>query len=101
MARKSVIARELKRQKIVFANQEKRAYLSSRRSDVNLTHEERQEAQLLLQKMSRDSSASRLRNRCVLTGRPRGVFKRFNLSRTQIREQAMLGNVPGLKKASW
>jgi small subunit ribosomal protein S14 len=101
MARKSVIARELKRQKIVFANKEKREYLSSRRSDVNLTYEERQEAQLLLQKMSRDSSASRLRNRCVLTGRPRGVFKRFNLSRTQLREQAMLGNVPGLKKASW
>jgi small subunit ribosomal protein S14 len=101
MARKSVIARELKRQKIVFANKEKRAYLSSRRSDVNLTNEERQEAQLSLQKMSRNSSASRLRNRCVLTGRPRGVFKRFNLSRTQIREQAMLGNVPGLKKASW
>ena len=52
MARKSVIARELKRQKIVFANKEKREYLSSRRSDVNLTHEERQEAQLSLQKMS-------------------------------------------------
>ena len=101
MARKSVIARELKRQKIVFANKEKREYLSSRRSDVNLTHAERQEAQLLLQKMSRDSSASRLRNRCLLTGRPRGVFKRFNLSRTQLREQAMVGNVPGLKKASW
>lgn len=101
MARKSVIARELKRQKTVFANKEKRESLSSRRSDVNLTHEERHKAQLLLQKMPRDSSTSRLRNRCVLTGRPRGVFKRFNLSRTQIREQAMLGNVPGLKKASW
>ena len=101
MAKKSIIARDLKRQKIVSANKEKRDYLSNRRSDINLTYEERQEAQLLLQKMSRDSSSVRLRNRCALTGRPRGVFQRFNLSRTQIREQAMLGNIPGLKKASW
>ena len=101
MAKKSIIARELKRQKLVSRHKQKREYLSNRRSDISLTYEEREEAQILLQKMPRDSARTRLCNRCVLTGRPRGVFKRFNLSRTQLREHAMLGNIPGLRKASW
>jgi small subunit ribosomal protein S14 len=101
MARTSNIVREHKREKIVAIYKTRRDQLRQKRSDINLSVEERWEAQVALQKLPRNSSPSRLRNRCALTGRPRGVFKRFHLSRTQIREQAMCGNLPGLKKASW
>jgi small subunit ribosomal protein S14 len=101
MARTSNIVREHKREKIVAVYKDRRDDLRQKRSDINLSADERWQAQVALQQLPRDSSPFRLRNRCALTGRPRGVFKRFKLSRTQVREQAMLGNLPGLKKASW
>ena len=80
---------------------EKRAALKAIINDINATDEDRWNAQLQLQKLPRDSSKSRLRNRCQITGRPHGVYRKFKLSRIKLREEGMKGNVPGLKKASW
>ena len=101
MARSSIVAREYKREAVVKRYAQRRSILAKKRSDLSLSEQERWEAQIALQKLPRNSSSCRLRNRCAITGRPRGVFRRFNLSRTQIREQAMEGNLPGVKKASW
>lgn len=101
MAKKSMINRELKREKIVAKYAEKRAQLKAVISDVNASDEERLNAMLALQALPRNSSPVRLRNRCGLTGRPHGYFRKFGLSRNKLRERVMQGDVPGVRKASW
>jgi small subunit ribosomal protein S14 len=93
--------RELKREALVAKFAAKRAELKAIVSNVNSSDEERWNAQQALQKLPRDSSASRLQRRCQMTGRPHGVYRKFKLSRIKLREEGMKGNVPGLKKASW
>src|SRR5574344_3113273 len=101
MAKKSMINRELKRQQTVAKFAEKRAALKAVIANPNSSPEERWEAQIALQKQPRDASASRLRNRCRITGRPHGVYRKFGLGRNKLREAAMRGDVPGLVKSSW
>lgn len=101
MAKVSMKERELKRQKAVSKYSSKRAEIKAKIADVNLSDEERWEAQVALQKLPRDASPSRLRNRCQITGRPRGYVGKFGLSRIKLREAAMRGDVPGLVKSSW
>lgn len=101
MAKVSMRNRELKREELIAKFAEKRTALKAIISNVNSSDEERWDAQMALQKLPRDSSPSRLRRRCQMTGRPHGVYRKFKLSRIKLREQGMLGNVPGLKKASW
>ena len=101
MAKKSMIAREVKRAKTVAKYAEKRAKIKATIADVNATDEERYEAQVALQKLPRDAGPTRQRRRCAITGRPHGVYRKFGLSRHKLREAAMRGDVPGLKKASW
>ncbi|MBU2038891.1 MAG: 30S ribosomal protein S14 [Thalassobium sp.] len=101
MAKISMKNRELKREALVAKFAAKRAELKAIVSNVNSSDEERWNAQQALQKLPRDSSASRLQRRCQMTGRPHGVYRKFKLSRIKLREEGMKGNVPGLKKASW
>ena len=101
MAKISMKQREAKREKLVAKHAEKRAALKAIILNVDSSDEDRWAAQIQLQKLPRDSSKSRLRNRCQITGRPHGVYRKFKLSRIMIREQGMMGNIPGLKKASW
>lgn len=101
MAKVSMVEREKKRIKTVAKFAAKRAALKAIISDVNSTDDERWDAQIALQKLPRDASPVRLRNRCGLTGRPHGFYRKFGLSRTKLREATMRGDVPGLKKASW
>jgi small subunit ribosomal protein S14 len=101
MAKTNMIERDKKRAALVKKYAKKRAELKSKVIDETASYEERQAAAVALQKLPRDSSASRVRNRCQLTGRSRGVYRKFGLSRTKLREVAMRGEVPGLKKASW
>src|SRR6218665_2054281 len=101
MAKTSMKNRELKRQQTVAKYAKKRAELKATIANPNTSPEARWEAQIALQKQPRDASASRLRNRCRLTGRPHGVYRKFGLARNKLREAAMRGDVPGLVKASW
>lgn len=101
MAKSSMINREHKRTRLVKQHAEKRAKLKSMCIDESLSEEERAKARVDLQKMPRDSSASRMRNRCQVTGRPHGYYRKFGLSRNRLRLVAMRGDVPGLVKASW
>ena len=101
MAKRNMINRELKRIKLVARYAKKRAALKETIRDLNATPEDRFAAVEALQKLPRDSSKSRVRNRCKITGRSRGVYKKFGLSRHKLREAAMRGEVPGLTKASW
>lgn len=101
MAKLSLINREEKRRKMVAQYANKRAALEAVINDVSLSDQERYDARLKLQAFPRNSSASRLRNRCQLTGRPRGVFRKFGLCRNKLREVAFRGEVPGMTKASW
>lgn len=101
MAKKSMIAREVKRIKTVAKFAEKRASLKAIMNDSNLSSEERYEASIKLQKLPRNSSPSRVVRRCQITGRPHAVYRKFGLSRNKLRELAMKGDVPGLVKASW
>ncbi|MCF7203883.1 30S ribosomal protein S14 [Pseudomonas oligotrophica] len=101
MAKESMKNRELKRQRLVAKFAQKRAALKAVIVNPNASPEERWNAQIALQKQPRDASASRLRNRCRLTGRPHGVYRKFGLSRNMLRQAAMRGDVPGLVKASW
>ncbi|MDR5894216.1 MULTISPECIES: 30S ribosomal protein S14 [Halomonas] len=101
MAKKSMIERELKRTKLVAKYAAKRAELKAIIQDVNASDEERFEATLKLQQLPRDSSPVRQRNRCRVTGRPHGFYNKFGLGRNKLREAAMRGDVPGLKKSSW
>jgi len=101
MAKTNMIMREKKRAALVAKLGKKRDALKAIIADVNVGYEEKQAAVVSLQKMPRDSSYTRKRNRCKLTGRTRGVYSKFGLARHKLREAAMKGEVPGLKKASW
>jgi small subunit ribosomal protein S14 len=101
MAKKSMIAREDKRSSLVKKLAQKRSALKEVIRNPNTSFEEKESAVLQLQKLPRDSSASRMRNRCNLTGRPHGYYRKFGLCRNKLREATMRGDVPGLGKASW
>jgi len=101
MAKKSMIQREIKRAKLVAKYAEKRTELKAIVRNVNSTDEERRAAQVKLNAMPRDASPTRQRNRCSITGRPHGVYRKFGLGRNKLREGAMKGEIPGLTKASW
>ncbi|MEH6587598.1 MAG: 30S ribosomal protein S14 [Halioglobus sp.] len=101
MAKKSMIARENKRTRMVAKYAEKRTALKAMIADVNASDEEKWDAQIALQKLPRDASPVRQRRRCQITGRPHGVYRKFGLCRNKLREAAMRGDVPGLVKASW
>lgn len=101
MAKVSMVEREKKRIKLTDKYYSKRQSLKQILKDCNSTDDEKWAAQLELQKLPRDSSPVRLRNRCGLTGRPHGYYRKFGLARIKLREAAMRGEVPGLRKASW
>jgi len=101
MAKQSMIERDKKRAKLANRYFAKRQELKAIISDLNSTDEDRWNAVLKLQTLPRDSSPSRQRNRCRQTGRPHGVLRKFGLSRIKVRETAMRGEIPGLRKASW
>ncbi len=101
MAKTSLIERQLKREKLVAKYAKKRTELKAIINDANRSDEERMTARLELQGLPRNANPTRLRNRCELTGRPRGVYRQFGLGRTKIREVAFKGDIPGLTKASW
>lgn len=101
MAKRAVINREQKRRDTVKKFAAKRAALQAIITNVKSSDEERYAARQKLQALPRDASPVRLRNRCALTGRPRGVFSKFGLGRTKLREFAMRGEIPGVIKASW
>jgi small subunit ribosomal protein S14 len=101
MAKKSQIARQKKREKLVKKYAAKRTELKNRARDQSLTHEERMEARGQLSKLPRSSSPVRLSTRCIVSGRSRAVYREFGLSRITFREMALEGKLPGIKKASW
>lgn len=101
MTRQALIERELKRELTVEKFKEKRAQLFAIINDSGATEDEKFEARLALQKLPRNSSPSRQRNRCALTGRPRGTFRKFGLARNKLRDLALKGDIPGVIKASW
>jgi small subunit ribosomal protein S14 len=101
VAKLSLINRDLKRQALVKKFARKRAELQAVIDDQSRSEEERYQARLKLQQLPRNSSKTRLRNRCELTGRPRGTYRKFGLARNKLREAAMRGDVPGITKASW
>ncbi len=101
MAKISMIERERKRARIVTRFAAKRAELKALIDDTELSLEDRRAARLRLQKLPRNASPTRLRNRCHITGRPHGYYRKFGLARNKLREAAMRGDVPGLIKSSW
>jgi small subunit ribosomal protein S14 len=101
MAKKSMIQREIKRSRTVARYAAKRAELKEIIRSPKFSDEEKQMAQDKLQKMPRDASPVRMRNRCAITGRPHGYYRKFGLGRNKLRESAMKGEIPGLSKASW
>jgi len=101
MAKKSMIERERKRQKLVDQYAARRAALKAVAGDKAVTVEERFKAALKLAELPRNSSATRLRNRCQLTGRPRAVYRKMKISRIMLRELGSNGEIPGLVKSSW
>ncbi len=101
MAKKSMIAREKKRAQQVRKHGKKRIALKKVIINADASFDEKLDAQTKLQKLPRDSSPSRIRNRCSITGRPHGVYRKFGLGRNKLREAAMQGFVPGIVKASW
>ena len=101
MAKRCMVNREIKREKLVKKYAVKRAELKKQMLNPALSFEERQEADKKFHALPRNSSASRMRNRCNLTGRPHGYYRKFGLSRNKLREHAMKGDIPGLVMASW
>lgn len=101
MAKTCMTEREIKRRATVSKFAAKRAALETAMNDVNATAESRLEARMKFQALPRNSSPVRLRNRCALTGRPRGVFSKFGIGRSKLRDLMMSGQVPGVTKASW
>ncbi len=101
MAKTSMVNREIKRAKLAKQHGEKREALKKIIASPTASYEDKMEAATKLQKLPRDSSPCRQRTRCVLTGRPRGVYNKFGLGRNKLREATMRGDVPGLRKASW
>lgn len=101
MAKKSMVERERKRLKTVERYARKRAQLKAVIASPQSSDEERRAAQAKLQALPRDASPVRLRNRCSISGRPHGYYRKFGLARNKLREAAMKGEIPGLTKASW
>ena len=101
MAKRCMINREVKRAKTVAKYAAKRAEYKKTINSVTASDEERMEASAKLQSLPRNASPCRMRNRCRLTGRPHGFYRKFGLSRIKLREATMRGDVPGLRKASW
>jgi small subunit ribosomal protein S14 len=101
MAKQSLIQREQKREKLVAKYKTKYDELQAVARDGQRSDEERYAARLELQKLPRNANPTRLRNRCGLTGRPRGTFRKFGLARSKIRDLAFKGDIPGVVKASW
>jgi len=101
MAKKSMLNREIKRKRTVEKFAAKRAALKAVMSDMNLSQEERDEARQKFQAMPRNASPCRMHNRCRVTGRPHGVYRKFGLARNKLREHAMKGDIPGLVMSSW
>jgi small subunit ribosomal protein S14 len=101
MAKTAVINRNVKRQQTVKKFAKKRADLIATITNMKLSEEARMDARLLMQQLPRNASPTRIRNRCRLTGRPRGVFRKFGLGRNKLRDIAMRGEIPGIVKASW
>ena len=101
MAKLALINREVKRAALVKKHAAKRAALEAVINDQSKTEDERFEARLKLQKLPRNANPTRQRNRCSVTGRPRGVFRKFGLCRLKIREMAFRGELPGVTKSSW
>ena len=101
MAKTAVVNRELKRRRAVKKYAAKRKALLALANDPKLPLEDRYAARMKLQQLPRDASPVRLRNRCALTGRPRGVYRKFGLGRGKLRDIAMRGEIPGVIKASW
>lgn len=101
MAKISTIVKNEKRKKMADRQFQKRAELRSKIVNEDLSDEEREEASIKLNKMNRNGCKARVRNRCYLTGRGRGYYRKFNLSRIKFRELALQGLIPGVTKASW
>ncbi|RAC32114.1 30S ribosomal protein S14 [Burkholderia multivorans] len=101
MAKLALIEREKKRARLVAKFAAKREALKAIIEDQSKSEEERYEARLGLQQLPRNANPTRQRNRCAITGRPRGTFRKFGLARNKIREIAFRGEIPGLTKASW
>lgn len=101
MAKKSSVEKQKRREKTVQLKWNKRQELRKISSDIHVSEEERAQARIALNKMPRDSSPIRLRNRCQLTGRPRGFLRKFKVSRLTFRELASAGMIPGVTKSSW
>ena len=101
MAKTSMVNRDIKRAKLAAKYAVKREELKKIISSPTASYEDKEAAVVKLQKLPRDSSPSRQRNRCAMTGRSRGVYSKFGLGRNKLREATMRGDVPGLRKASW
>ena len=101
MAKLALINRQLKREKLVARSAKKRAALKALIENPKASDEDKYAARLKLQALPRNANPTRLRNRCAITGRPRGVFRKFGLGRNKLREYAMKGEIPGIVKASW
>jgi small subunit ribosomal protein S14 len=101
VAKVALIQREIKRDKLVAKFAKKYAELKGIADSAKHSDEERAIARLALQKMPRNANPTRQRNRCEITGRPRGTFRQFGLARAKIREMAFVGEIPGMTKASW
>jgi small subunit ribosomal protein S14 len=101
MAKTNMLNRDVKRRALAAKYAERREALRAKVRDLKVSDEERHEAMVALQKLPRDSSYIRARNRCGLTGRPRGYYRKFGLARNKLRELIMKGVIPGVVKASW
>jgi len=101
MAKKSMIVKNIRRRQIVERYKEKRIELKKILKSPSVSEDEKQVARIKLEKMPRDSNPIRIRNRCVVTGRPRSYYRKFGLSRITFREMALKGEIPGVTKASW
>ena len=101
MAKQALLQHELNRAQLVAKFAKKHAELKSASKDAKLSDEERDAARMALQKLPRNANPTRQRNRCAITGRPRGTFRQFGLARAKIRELAFAGAIPGVTKASW
>ncbi|HEA26460.1 MAG TPA: 30S ribosomal protein S14 [Ectothiorhodospiraceae bacterium] len=101
MAKVSMIQRELKRTRLVAKYAAKRAEIKAKLKSGEISYEEQEALNIQLQKLPRDSSPVRQRNRCSITGRPHGFYRKFGLGRNKLREATMRGDIPGLRKASW
>tara|TARA_B100001750_G_C15320486_1_gene501950 strand:+ start:108 stop:413 length:306 start_codon:yes stop_codon:yes gene_type:complete len=101
MAKKSMIVKNIRRKQIAERYRERRMELKKILKDVKVSEDEKQIARIKLERMPRDSNPIRIRNRCVVTGRPRSYYRKFGLSRITFREMALKGQIPGITKASW